>query len=284
MTLMFGGSDNKFTSFEKAKVVILPVPYGKTVTYRKGTENGPQAILEASDNLELFDEELGKETCLIGINTAPLLKVNDASPEDMMASVEEKTSDIYKQDKMPVIIGGEHTLTIGAVRAAKTKFKDLSILYFDAHCDLRNEYAGNKYSHACVARRLLEIAPVIEVGVRSLSKEENDFASSEDIKIIKMFDMLKGKDWLGAIKKELSKNIYISIDLDVFDPSIMPSVGSPEPGGIQWYEFLKVMREIIAHKNVVGLDVVELCPVKGILWPDFTAAKLIYKILGYIFC
>ena len=284
MTLMFGGSDNKFTSFEKAKVVILPVPYGKTVTYRKGTENGPEAILEASDNLELFDEELGKETCLIGINTAPLLKVNDASPEDMMASVEEKTSDIYKQDKMPVIIGGEHTLTIGAARAAKTKFKDLSILYFDAHCDLRNEYAGNKYSHACVARRLLEIAPVIEVGVRSLSKEENDFASSEDIKIIKMFDMLKGKDWLGAIKKELSKNIYISIDLDVFDPSIMPSVGSPEPGGIQWYEFLKAMREIIAHKNVVGLDVVELCPVKGILWPDFTAAKLIYKILGYIFC
>ena len=284
MTLMFGGSDNKFTSFEKAKVVILPVPYGKTVTYRKGTENGPQAILEASDNLELFDEELGKETCLIGINTAPLLKVNDASPEDMMASVEEKTSDIYKQDKMPVIIGGEHTLTIGAARAAKTKFKDLSILYFDAHCDLRNEYAGNKYSHACVARRLLEIAPVIEVGVRSLSKEENDFALAEDIKIIKMFDMLKGKDWLGAIKKQLSKNIYISIDLDVVDPSIIPSVGSPEPGGIQWYEFLKVMREIIAHKNVVGLDVVELCPVKGILWPDFTAAKLIYKILGYIFC
>ena len=284
MTLMFGGSDNKFTSFEKAKVVILPVPYGKTVTYRKGTENGPQAILEASDNLELFDEELGKETCLIGINTAPLLKVNDSSPEDMIASVEEKTADIYKQDKMPVIIGGEHTLTIGAARAAKTKFKDLSILYFDAHCDLRNEYAGNKYSHACVARRLLEIAPVIEVGVRSLSKEENDFASSEDIKIIKMFDMLKGKDWLGAIKKQLSKNIYISIDLDVVDPSIIPSVGSPEPGGIQWYEFLKAMREIIAHKNVVGLDVVELCPVKGILWPDFTAAKLIYKILGYIFC
>ena len=284
MTLMFGGSDNKFTSFEKAKVVILPVPYGKTVTYLKGTENGPEAILEASDNLELFDEELGKETCLIGINTAPLLKVNDSSPEDMIASVEEKTADIYKQDKMPVIIGGEHTLTIGAVRAAKTKFKDLSILYFDAHGDLRNEYAGNKYSHACVARRLLEIAPVIEVGVRSLSKEENDFASSEDIKIIKMFDMLKGKDWLGAIKKQLSKNIYISIDLDVVDPSIIPSVGSPEPGGIQWYEFLKAMREIIAHKNVVGLDVVELCPVKGILWPDFTAAKLIYKILGYIFC
>jgi len=284
MTLIFGGSDNKFTSLEKAKAVILPVPYGKTVTYRKGTENGPAAILEASDNLELFDEELGKESHLIGINTAPLLKVNDSSPEDMIASVEEKTSYIYKQDKIPVIIGGEHTLTIGAARAAKTKFKDLSILYFDAHCDLRNEYRGNKYSHACVARRLLEIAPVIEVGVRSLSKEENDFISLENIKVIKMFDMLKERDWLSAVKKQLSKNIYISIDLDVFDPSIMPSVGSPEPGGIQWYEFLKAMRDIIAHKNVVGLDVVELCPAKGMVWPDFTAAKLIYKILGYIFC
>lgn len=284
MTLMFGGSDNKFTSFEKAKVAILPVPYGETVTYRKGTEKGPEAILEASDNLELFDEELGKETHIIGINTALLLKVNSSSPEDMIASVEEKTLDIYKQDKMPVIIGGEHTLTIGAARAAKAKFKDLSILYFDAHCDLRNEYAGNKHSHACVARRLLEVAPVVEVGVRSLSKEENDFASAENIKIIKMFDMLKEQDWLSVVKKQLSKNIYISIDLDVFDPSIMPSVGSPEPGGIQWYEFLKAIREIIAHKNVVGFDVVELCPVKGVVWPDFTAAKLIYKILGYIFC
>ena len=183
MTLIFGGSDNRFTSFEKAKVVILPVPYGKTVTYCRGTEKGPEAILEASDNLELFDEELSKETYTIGINTAPLLKVNDSKPEGIIASVEEKTAEIYNQDKIPVIIGGEHTLTIGAACAAKARFKDLSILYFDAHCDLRNEYAGNKYSHACVARRLLKIAPVVEVGVRSLSKEENDFALVENIKI-----------------------------------------------------------------------------------------------------
>ena len=283
MVLSFGGPDNKLTSFEKAKVAIVPVPYGKTVSYQKGTEEGPLAILEASDNLELFDDELGKEIYTIGINTQGLLDVREKNPEEMTDIVNEEVSILLRQGKLPVLLGGEHTITIGAARALKRQYKDISILYFDAHCDLRNNYKGSKYNHACVARRLLDIAPVVEAGVRSLSKEEDDFLSAKNIKIIKMLDIMKNSDWAETIKTCLSKDVYISIDLDVFDTSFMPSVGNPEPGGIEWYEFLKAIRNIISSKNVVGFDVVELSPIKGMVAPDYIAAKLVYKMLGYIF-
>jgi len=283
MTLSFGGSDNKFNSFRNAKVVVLPVPYGKTATYRKGTEKGPRAILEASDNLELFDEELNTEINTIGINTAAPLKVARLKPEQIVDLVKNNVLDIFKKRKLPVVIGGEHSITVGAVQAAKKYYKDISILYFDAHCDLRNSYNGSRYNHACVARRLSECAPVVEVGTRSLSKEESDFLRSDSIKIVSMLDVMRIRNWPERVTNYLSKNIYISIDLDVFDPSIMPSVGAPEPGGMKWYDFLKAIRKIISNKNVVGLDITELCPIKDIMAPDFTAAKLIYKILGYIF-
>ena len=283
MKLSFGGTDNKLSSFKDAKVVIVPVPYGETVSYKKGTENGPSAILNASDNMELFDEESKKETYAIGINTMPSLEVKGLRPEEMVGVVEAKISDVFKHNKMPVILGGEHTLTIGAILAAKKEYKDLSILYFDAHYDLKDSYEGTKYSHACVARRLLESAPIVEAGVRSLSKKEHDFLKGKDnIKIINMFDIMKIPDWAGVVKEHLSKNVYITIDLDVFDPSIMPSVGTPEPGGMGWYEFLEAIKHIIGGKKVVGFDVVELCPAKDMITADFMAAKLIYKILGYI--
>lgn len=283
MTMQFGGSDNDLSSFDKAKVVILPVPYGKTVTYGTGTEKGPLAILKASANLELFDDELNKENYGVGINTQPLLKVKGLKPKKMIDAVENQVANVLKKDKFPVVVGGEHTVSIGAARALKKKYKDLSVLYFDAHCDLRNIYRGSRYNHACVARRLLDIAPVVEVGARSLSREENDFASDNGIKITRMQDVIKTPGWASAIKGRLSENVYISIDLDVFDPSIMPSVGTPEPGGIGWYDFLKAIREIISAKKIVGIDVVELSPIKDLAAPDFTAAKLIYKLLGYAF-
>lgn len=284
MTLQFGGRDNNITSFDKARAVIIPVPFGKTVSYRRGTEKGPRAILDASDKMELFDEELHREIHRIGINTLALLKVKGLKPKDMVNLVEGRVSDIYRSNKLPVVIGGEHSVTIGAAAAARKRYKDMSILYFDSHYDLKDTYEGSKYSHACVARRLAEIAPVIEAGVRSLSKEEYDFlAKNKNIKATAMSDMVSMPDWVGTLKQHLSRNIYITIDLDVFDPSIMPSVGTPEPGGIGWYEFLKAVRHIIMDKNVVGFDVVELCPIRGIVAPDFTAAKLIYKLLGYIF-
>ena len=156
-------------------------------------------------------------------------------------------------------------------------------MYFDSHYDLKDSYEGSKYSHACVARRLLEIAPLVEIGVRSLSRDEKDFLPNNNIKIISMTEVRKDQDWRNKIKNSLSKNVYISIDLDVFDPSIMPSVGTPEPGGFAWYEFLDVIRDVIAEKNIVGFDVVELCPIKNMISADFMAARLIYKIIGYIF-
>jgi len=279
----FGGNDNNLNSFEKASVVVLPVPYGKTVSYRKGTEKGPKAILDASDKLELFDEELQKEVYKVGINTQAPVKVRDLGSKKMIDIVEKGVSDIYKNKKMPIVLGGEHSVTIGAVKAAKREFNDLSVLYFDSHYDLKDVYEGSKYSHACVARRLLEIAPLVEIGVRSLSKDEKDFLSGNNIDTISMLEVKKSQDWRNKIKNSLSKNVYISIDLDVFDPSIMPSVGTPEPGGFGWYEFLDAIRDIISGRNIVGFDVVELCPIKNMIAADFMAARLIYKIIGYIF-
>ncbi|MFH1854259.1 MAG: agmatinase [Candidatus Omnitrophota bacterium] len=283
INMIFGGSDNKINSLKEAKAVIVPVPYGETVTYRIGTENGPQAILKASDNMELFDEELNREIYKIGINTTPFLKVNGLDAEEMVYAVEKKTKDILETNKMPVVIGGEHSVSVGAVRAAKQRYQDLSVLYFDAHHDIRDSYNGSKFNHACIARRILEIAPLVEVGVRSLSMAEFDFLAGKDIKIVSMRYMMKNPGWFNSIKSYLSDHVYISIDLDVFDPSIMPSVGTPEPGGMLWYEFLEAVRGIIQDKKVIGFDVVELCPIKDMAGPDFMAAKLIYKLLGYIF-
>ena len=229
MALKFGGKDNDLSSFENGKVVVVPVPYGKTVSYKKGTDKAPAAILKSSDNLELFDEELKKETYKIGISTLPSLNVKGCRVEKMIKKVEKALSNVYKKKKFPVVIGGEHSVTIGAVRAAKKYYKDLSVLYFDAHYDLKDTYDGSKYSHACVARRLLETVKIVEVGVRSLSNEEHDFLPNNNIKVITMLDALKNQDWCKGAKGFLSEHVYISIDLDVFDPSIMPALGTPEP-------------------------------------------------------
>ncbi len=283
MVLSFGGIDNDLALSKKAKAVIIPVPYGETVSYRKGTDRGPRAILKASDKLELFDEELDKEIYRIGINTAPPLKVKNLRPAEMINMVEEKVLMVLRQDKFPVILGGEHSVSIGAGKALKTYYKDLSILYFDAHYDLKNTYGGSRYNHACVARRLSEIARLVEAGTRSLSKDEKVFWADNNIRAFGMHDLINNPDWLESAKKHLTRDVYISIDLDVFDPSIMPSVGTPEPGGIGWYEFLKAVRDIIREKNIIGFDVVELCPIKNMVASDFTAARLVYKILGYVF-
>ena len=283
MVLRFGGSDNSATSFNKARFVILPVPYENHVSYKKGTQKGPVAILKASDKIELFDDELSRETYKVGINTRNLLDVSGLNPERMIKAVKGKVMELAKKDKIPVVLGGEHSVSIGSVLALKELYKDLSVLYFDSHYDLRDKYGDSKYNHACVARRISEVVSVVEVGVRSLSKEEKDFLDmSNSIKIINMEKISKDPNWYKEAKKKLSKNVYITIDLDVFDPSIMPSVGTPEPGGIGWYEFLRGIKNIIHEKNIVGFDVVELCPDKNIIYSDFSAAKLIYKIMGYI--
>ena len=282
----YAGIDEEYSSFKKAKVVITQVPYEKTVTYKKGTVNGPAAIIEASKKMELFDEELNQETYKIGIHTMDPLIVEELRPEDMIDRVYSATLELLKANKFPVIIGGEHSISIGSVRAFKEAMPNISVLHLDAHYDMRNEYFGSKFNHGCVARRISEICPIVQTGTRSLSKEEKDFLNTQTngrIKTINVYDILEMPLWKDVISNSLTENVYVSIDLDVFDPSLMPAVGTPEPGGIGWYETLDLLRNVSKDKKIVGFDVVELCPIKDQVASDFLAAKLIYRLLGYIF-
>jgi agmatinase len=282
----FGDIGEDWAGYKKSKVCIIQAPFEGALSYVKGTAGGPKAIIDASMNMELFDDELQSETYKIGIYTGPPLEFEpDHAPEKVVAKVKEATLEALHANKFPVILGGEHSVTIGAVKAAKETSNKLSVLHLDAHYDLKDEYMGSKYNHACVARRIRHIAPIVEVGVRSISKEEKDFltASPSNVAAISVYDILETHDWKKKAADLLSDTVYITIDLDVLDPSIMPSVGTPEPGGIGWYEFLDFLQVVIKDKKVIGFDVVELSPKNGFEAADFLAAKLIYKLLGYIF-
>ena len=282
----FGNIGEDYSGFKKAKACIIQAPYEGTVTYGKGTSKGPEAIIDASTYMELFDDELQFETQKYGIHTSSPLEFDPAAaPEKIVSKVKDAVGAILQANKFPVLLGGEHSITAGAVKAAKEAAPELSVLYLDAHYDLRDEYKGSKYNHACVARRIHEICPVVELGTRSLSREEKDFlnTSPPGIKVISVYDILETHDWKKQASRLLSKDVYITIDLDVLDPSLMPSVGTPEPGGIGWYEFLDLLKMIAREKRIVGFDVVELSPKEGLTAPDFLAAKLVYRLLGYIF-
>jgi len=203
----------------------------------------------------------------------------------VISKVKEAVKVVIDAGKLPVLLGGEHSVTIGAVKAVKEVFTDVSVLHLDAHYDLKDEYRGSKYNHGCVARRIQEIAPVVEVGVRSLSKEEKDFLNTapNNIKTISVYDILETFDWKKQASRALTDTVYITIDLDVLDPSLVSSVGTPEPGGLGWYEFLDLLKIITKDKKVVGFDIVELSPKEGNTSPNFLAAKLLYRLLGYIF-
>ena len=275
----FLGLTEEYSKYESSKVVILPVPYEGTTTYRTGTRHGPEAIISASRNLELYDEELKKETCEIGIHTFDELEPL-SSPQDMVHRVEEVGDGLLQDGKFVVMLGGEHTLSLGIVKALKKRHPSLSVLSLDAHADLRDSYSGTPFSHACAMRRISEIAPIVEVGVRSLSREEARFMEEKGVAVYGPRE-IEGKR--EEIATKLSDDVYVTIDLDVLDPSIMPSVGTPEPGGLLWPETLAFLQEIAKNKKVIGFDILELCPTPGNPAPDFTAAKLIYRFLGYIF-
>jgi len=282
----FGDIDEDYSNFKKSKVVIVQVPYEKTTTYVKGTKAGPAAIIEASGNMELFDDELNQEVYKIGIHTVEIPGIADAEPEDMVKKVHDATDDLLKLSKFPVILGGEHSVSVGAIGAMKKSYPDVSVLQLDAHYDLRNEYLGSKYNHACAARRISEICPLVQAGLRSLSKEEKDFLNTKsngNIKTVNVYDILEKPLWKDYVINGLSENVYITIDLDVFDPSLMPAVGTPEPGGIGWYELIDLLKETAKDKKIVGFDVVELCPIENHIMSNFLAAKLVYRLLGYIF-
>ena len=282
----FGDIAEDWAGSRKARAVIIPAPYEGTLTYGKGAAKGPQAIIDASTNMELFDDELQQETYKVGIYTNPPIEFPpDTPPEKAINKVKEVVTHVLEAGKFPVVLGGEHSVAMGAIKAAKKSFNDLSVLHLDAHYDLRDEYKGSKNNHACIARRIQEISPIVEVGVRGLSKEEKDFldTSPANVNIISAYDILETHDWKKEAARALGDTVYITIDLDVLDPSLMPSVGTPEPGGLGWYEFTDFLRVITKEKKIIGFDIVELSPKEGFVAPDFLAAKLIYRLLGYIF-
>ncbi len=280
------GLEEEYSSFKKSKVAIVQVPYDKTTSYINGTARGPAAIIDASRYMELFDDELNQETYKIGIHTTEPLEVEKLSSEEMIEKVRGVCAELLKSNKFPVLLGGEHSVSIGAVKAFKEAYPNISVLHLDAHNDLRNEYFGSKFNHGCVARRISEICPIVQVGTRSMSKEEKDFLSTQangKVKTVNVYDILDNPRWKDLVSNSLTENVYITIDLDVFDISLVPSVGTPEPGGIGWYETLDLLRDVSKDRRIVGFDVVELCPIQGQVASDFLAAKLIYRLLGYIF-
>jgi len=279
----FLGIEEEYSNYKNAKVVVLPVAYEGTATYGKGASKGPKAIIEASKQVELYDSETGRNAYDIGIFTLGELKTKETS-EKMIEAVYLAVKKEISSNKFVAMLGGEHSITAGAVKAFKEKFPDLSVLHIDAHADLREEYEGSKYNHACVMMRIFEMkVPFVQVGIRSLCDEEAEFIRNKKIKTFFAHDIHAGRKWIGDAISSLSKNVYITFDVDCLDPSIMPATGTPEPGGLGWYDALELLKTAAGSKNIVGFDIVELAPIKGLHFPDFTAAKLASKIIGYCF-
>jgi agmatinase len=275
----FGGNEVVY-NYSESGIIIVPVPYDETSTWMKGADKGPDAILHASVNLEFYDVETSSEAHLKGIHTiAPLLEKE--TPQKLVKAVYDNILSLLSDKKFPVIIGGNHTVSIGAIKAFSEFFENLTILQLDAHADLRQVYEGSVFNHACAMARAREFAPVVQVGIRSMSAEELPFVERD--RIFFSHELYYDKSLYEKALVKLTENVYITIDLDVFDPSIMPSTGTPEPGGPPYYELLHFMKEVIKSRNVVGFDVVELCPSATNKSPDFVAAKIIYQLLSYKF-
>lgn len=275
----FSDLPKEYSNLETSKVVILPVPYDGTSTWGKGADKGPEAIIEASANMELYDIETNSEVYKQNIFTAKPV-IEKGEPEKMVKKVKSTVSEFLSHEKFIVTLGGEHSVTNGVVQVYAEKFKDLSVLQLDAHSDLRPEYLGSKYSHASVMSRIRELCPIVQVGIRSMDIVEKPFINKSRVFFAEDIYM---NDWHNQAIDKLTDKVYITIDLDVFDPSILPSTGTPEPGGLGWYQVLGFLKKVIAKKNVVGFDIVELCPNKNERSSDFLAAKLIYKLLSYKF-
>ncbi len=278
----FGGIETGYAAYDKAKFIVVPIPYDMTSTYQSGSRRGPGAILDASANMELYDEELRQETYRAGIHTLVPLEVDARGPAQMMDSVYRTVAGIAADRKIPIVLGGEHSISFGAVRAMKEAFPKLSVLQLDAHADLREAYQGTPYSHAAVARRIVEICPLVQAGIRSMSVGEAEFLSANPVKSYPADFILDGGSWCETICGDLHGDVYLTIDLDVLDPAVMPATGTPEPGGIAWRDLLHLIREVAKRCRIRGFDVVELAPIPGMVAPDFLASKLIYRIMGYL--
>jgi len=276
----FGCLPEEYSGEASARIVIVPVAYDATSTWIKGADKGSAAIIEASANMELYDIETGSEVYREGIYTDKTIE-EKLSPEDMVEKVKNRVRGHLEADKFAVVLGGEHSISIGSIKAHVENNTDLSVLQLDAHSDLRDRYEGSKYNHACVMARVKELCPIVQVGIRSMDCSEKELMNRANVFFAE--DIYSSTDWIDKVISKLTDRVYITIDLDVFDPSIMPSTGTPEPGGLLWYDVLKLLKAIADNRDIVGFDVVELCPNERNKAPDFLAAKLVYKLLSYKF-
>lgn len=274
------------SSREESQALVLPVPYELTTSYGAGTRNGPQAIIEASRQVEFYDRELGMEPAIAwGIHTLPSLSFDTQSPGEAIDHIQAAVRGYAGGGKLLVALGGEHGMSVGVARGLRDVFGEFVVVQLDAHADLRESYEGTPHSHACAGRRIAEIAPVLSVGVRSLDISEAEYLHDNADRATCLF----AEEWedrdlvLGSIGRFVGgKRVFLTVDIDVFDPSLMPSTGTPEPGGLFWYDALQVIRSVVVNGNVIGFDCVELSPIPGLHAPDFLAAKLVYKTLSLI--
>lgn len=283
VAIPFGGMMPEVRSFDESAAVILPVPVDRTTSYVGGTRNGPREILIASSHMELWDEEVGADVHGVGIYTLPEMELPFGELPEVMAEIQRVAAEVVSRDKFLVALGGEHSITPPLVAATAARHPGLSVLQIDAHADLRDCYMGTRHNHACAIRRSLEYAPVTQVGIRSMSTEEAQAAPSLNTTIFYDATMRRDPEWIEKVVATLGETVYITIDVDGLDPAIMPATGTPEPGGLSWYETLALLRAVITRRTVVGCDLVELSPVPGLMAPNFLCAKLVYKILSYRF-
>lgn len=279
-TKTYAGIDQQYSKLDSSKIVLIPVPYDGTSTWQKGADKGPDAFLEASENMELYDIETDSEVYKQGIHLSNPITEN-ATPELMVEAVHKAVKSYINKNKFVTVFGGEHSISIGTIRAFNESFDDLTVLQFDAHADLRKSYQGSTCNHACALYEASQNTNLIQIGIRSMDVIETTVMDSD--KTYFAHDMNEDDNWMDSALDQMTDNVFITIDLDVFDPSILPSTGTPEPGGLLWYETLVFLRQVFEEKNVVGFDIVELCPNPNEKSSDFLAAKLYYKLLSYKF-
>ncbi|MDP8222116.1 MAG: agmatinase [Candidatus Lernaella stagnicola] len=272
-----------FAEREKAGAAIVSIPFEKTVSYGGGTARGPAAIFEASCQVEYFDEVLQREPYRAGIFSEAIpdsAEVSALSPEAMIERFSGIVGGHLDEGRFPVVLGGEHTVTLAPFDAAVRRHPDLHVLHLDAHADLRDTYEDDPFSHACVARRMVEKAPIVQIGIRSYDKEQADALKDLPVHMLHAHEIRAGRDMAAFADEHLGETVYLTIDLDAFDPSIMPATGTPEPGGLLWNEVDALLAWLFAHRRVVAMDVVELAPIDGLRAPDFLAARLVYRCIG----
>lgn len=277
---VFTGFEGKHNEFEQARVLLQSIPYDGTSTWGKGADRGFDAFLDAAENMEIYDIETDSEVYKKGVHIIdPILE--DASPEAMFEAVYKNTQKLLKTDKFLTFFGGEHSISIGIIKAFYEAYPDITILQLDAHTDLRPEYHGSPYNHACAVYDASQNTNLIQVGIRSMDSEELKYLDRNNCYFAE--DMFGKTDWMDDSLTKMTDNVYITLDLDVFDPSIMPATGTPEPGGMNWNIMIQYLKEVFQQKNVLGFDIVELAPIEGLTAPQFLAAKLYYKMLSYKF-